>query len=296
MNIRLLEYFLVVAEKGNITRAAEALHITQPTLSRQIMELEQELGTPLLVRGNREVYLTENGRLFRQHAIEIVTSLDKFRKETECSDVVGGTVSIAMPESCIVEEIAKLISDFTVKYPSVEFDLYGGNSSDIRNKLERSEYDIGILLEPVETAMYDPIRIPIYDTWGILTEDSGVFRDMDHIDLSDLERYPIILPKRQTVLDTFSSLPGVDLNRLQILCHTNLISNCYPIVKNGLAVCVTIAGAVSLHREDGMKFIPFAPEWKSGHVLICKKNHIRSTATELFLSEIKQRLAGSPPN
>lgn len=292
MNTRLLEYFLVVAEKGNVTRAAEALHITQPTLSRQLIELERELGTQLLIRSNREVRLTDSGMLFRQHAMEMITSLDKFRKEIERSDFVGGTVSIAMPESCIVGKIAQLISDFSAIYPAVKFDLYGGNSTDIRSKLDRNEYDIGILLEPVEAAMYDPVRIPVYDTWGVLTVDDGEFRDMDHMALSDLEKYPLILPKRQIVLDTFSNLPGVDLTKLQVLCHTNLISNCYPLVKNGLAVCVTIAGAVSLHREDGMKFIPIAPEWQSGHVLICKKDRIRSTATELFLSEIKQRLAG----
>lgn len=294
MNTRLLEYFLTVAEKGNITRAAEILHITQPTLSRQLMELEQELGTQLLIRGNREVYLTDSGRLFRQHAMEILTSLDKFRKETEPSDTVSGTVSIAMPESGIAEEITKLIVEFTEKYPAVKFDLYGGSSTDIRNKLDRNEYDIGILLEPVETTMYDPVRLPVYDTWGILTADTEDFQNMESVALSDLEKYRLIMPKRQLVLDTFSNLPGVDLKKLQILCHSNLISNCYPLVKKGLAVCVTISGAASLRREKGIKFIPFAPEWKSGHVLVCKKDRVRSTATELFLSEIKKQLAEQP--
>lgn len=291
MNTRLLEYFLVVAEKGNITRAAEALHITQPTLSRQLIELEQELGTQLLIRGKREVRLTDNGMLFRQHAMEVVASLDKFRKDAARSDLIGGTVSVAMPESVIAEVVTELIADFVKEYPAVKFDLYGGSSDDIRSKIDRNAYDIGFLLEPVETTMYETVKIPVYDTWGLLVPDNDTFRNVHAIAMKDLEKYPLIMPKRQIVLDALENLPGVNKKKLRVFCHTNLISNCYPLIRNNLACGVSISGSVALREEKSVKFLPFVPEWKSGHVLVFKKDRVRSPAAELFIARIRERFA-----
>lgn len=156
MDIRLLEYFLAVAKYGNITRASEQLHVTQPTISRQLMELEETVGTTLLIRGKRQVTLTEAGVLFQQRAEEIVSLMEKTMRDiTDQDDLLGGTVAIGCVESCVSRMLPKVLSGFSERFPKVKYELYSADGDDIREKLDRGDLDFGILLEPVEAAKYD---------------------------------------------------------------------------------------------------------------------------------------------
>ena len=151
MDLRLLEYFLAVARTGNITRAAEQLHVTQPTVSRQLAELEEMLGSPLLIRGKRQVTLTEAGVLFQQRAEEIITLLDKTRRDlADQRDLVGGTVALGCVESCASRLLPDRLGAFSRLYPQVRYEIYSADGDDIREKLDRGELDFGVLLEPVE--------------------------------------------------------------------------------------------------------------------------------------------------
>ena len=162
VDIRLLKYFLAVAKYGNITRAAEQLHVTQPTISRQLMELEETVGSPLLIRGKRQVTLTEAGVLFQQRAEEIVSLMEKtLRDITDQDDLLGGTVAVGCVETCVSRMLAKALKGFSRQYPKVQYDLYSGTGDDIREKLDQGELDFGILVEPAEVAKYDFFVCPI---------------------------------------------------------------------------------------------------------------------------------------
>lgn len=168
MDLRLLEYFLAVARIGNITRAAEQLHVTQPTISRQLTELEEMLGTTLLVRGKRQVTLTEAGVLFQQRAEEMLNLMEKTRRDLlDQKDLVGGVVALGCVESCVSRMLPEVLGAFSGLYPKVQYELYSADGDDIREKLDRGELDFGILLEPVEAAKYDFIRLPYWETWGL---------------------------------------------------------------------------------------------------------------------------------
>ena len=161
MELRVLKYFLTVADEGNITRAADILHVTQPTLSRQLIELEDELGTALLIRGKRSVTLTDEGFLFKQQAEMIVELSDKLEhtfKDKE--DVVCGTIRIGASEAVGCRALALYMKEFREKYPDVQFDLYNGMADNIKEMLERGLLDLGLVLEPVDTAQFEYVRLP----------------------------------------------------------------------------------------------------------------------------------------
>ena len=186
MDIRLLEYYLAVAKQGNITRAAEQLHVTQPTISRQLMDLEENVGTPLMIRGKRQVTLTEAGVLFQQRAEEIVALMEKtLRDVSDLDDLLGGTVSIGCVETRASRMLAKALKGFSAQYPKVQYDLYSGIGDDIREKLDQGELDFGILVEPVEVAKYDFFRLPYQEVWGMLVSRDDPLAQKSSLDQED---------------------------------------------------------------------------------------------------------------
>lgn len=200
MDVRVLRYFLTVAKVGNITNAAEILHITQPTLSRQLMDLEEELGTSLFTRGKRQITLTDSGLLFQQRAKEIVSLLEKTERDlAEQKDLVGGVVSIGCVESTVSRALPELLEEFSNRHPKVQYELYSADGDDIREKLDRGNIDIGILLEPIEAAKYDYIRLPYQEQWGILMRRDDPLAQKTSIGIQDILTLPLILPRRTIV-------------------------------------------------------------------------------------------------
>lgn len=168
MKLRLLRYFLTVVYEGNITRAADTMHITQPTLSRQLMQLEEELDTELIIRGKREIALTEAGRLLTQRAEEILSLVNKTENEIR-ENLITGTISIGSVESNISSQsLSKLLSNFHSKYPKVKYNLYTGSGNDIKQKIDKGLLDIGILLTPTNVENYNSIKLSLKEKWGIL--------------------------------------------------------------------------------------------------------------------------------
>lgn len=169
MELRVLKYFLTVADEGNITRAADILHVTQPTLSRQLMELEDELGTALLIRGKRSVTLTDEGFLFKQQAETIVELADKLEHTfTDQKDVICGTIRIGATEAVGGRTLAICMKEFREKYPAVQFELYNGMADDIKERIEHGLLDLGLVMEPIDTSKFEYVRLPQKETWGIL--------------------------------------------------------------------------------------------------------------------------------
>lgn len=198
MELRTLRYFLAAAQEENITRAADILHVTQPTLSRQIMDLEKELGTTLMLRGKNGLTLTDEGIFFRQRAEEIVELADRLEQAFAERNVdVSGLIAIGASEAVGSRLFAKLIKKFSEKYPLVQFHLYNETADNIKNRLDKGLVDVGLLLEPVDTAKYDFIRLSQKETWGILMRDDHPLASRELITPEEIEAYPLILPLRE---------------------------------------------------------------------------------------------------
>lgn len=290
MDIRILKYFLAVAKEGNITRAAESLHITQPTLSRQLMELEENMGTELFIRGKRQIMLTDSGILFQQRAKEIVQLYDKTRREmAEQNDLLGGTVSIACVESIVSNLLPEVLIEFSKQYPMVKYELYSADGNDIREKIDRGDIDIGILVEPVETAKYDYIRLPFYEQWGIVMRKDDPLAEKDKIITEDIQNKPLIVPRRTIVIEEIAKWLEMDSEKLNIVASHNLLTNSLLLVERGFGYTICVKGAFDIRKKDTICFAPLAPERITGHVLAWKKNKVFSNATTKFLQYIKEK-------
>lgn len=291
MDLRVLNYFLTVAKEGNITRAADILHITQPTLSRQLKDLETELGVTLFYRGNRQISLTDAGQLFQQRAVELVTLLDKTRRDlADQQDLVGGTVSIGCVESSVSRFLPQLLSTFAGEHPMVQYDLYSANGDDIKEKLDRGEIDLGFLVEPVEAAKYDYIRLPVQDVWGIAVPKDHPLVRQGVVSLEEVIRLPLILPRREIVQEEIASWFGVERKQLHVFAFHNLLTNAILLAEAGLGYPVCVRGAYEIREAEGIRFVPIVPERAAGHVLAWKKNRIFASATTLFLEYVRNTI------
>lgn len=288
MELRVLKYFLVVAHERNITKAAEILHITQPTLSRQLMELEEELNTTLFIRGKREITLTSDGLFLKERAEEILDLSEKTKSDfINQKKFLSGTVSIGCVEAVSVEKIIDLIDIFSKKYPNVSFDLYNGYGDDIKDKIDRGTIDVGLVLEPAEVSKYDFVRLNQKEKWGILVNDKSPLFEKNDVSLGDILSYPLILPKRGAMQNEILNWVKDSSEKPNIFAVYSLFSNAVLLVEKGLGCAVCMEGALSIKNNKNVKFIPFKPEKAIKSVVIWKKNRTSSLCVSLFVEEIK---------
>ena len=287
MELRTLRYFLAAAEEENITRAADILHVTQPTLSRQMMDLEKELGTTLMLRGKQGLTLTDEGIFFRQRAEEIVELADRLEQAfAERNADISGLIAIGASEAIGSRLFAKLIKQFSEKYPLVQFSLYNETADNIKDRLEKGLVDVGLLLEPVDTAKYDFIRLSQKETWGILMRDDHPLADREFITPEEIEAYSLILPLRERARAEILNWLKREEKDLHIPLSYTLLSNAALLVEAGLGCAFCLDGALAIHSSPRLRFIPVSPEHTTRSVLIWKKNHLFSPATSLFIQEI----------
>lgn len=287
MELRTLRYFLAAASEENITRAAEILHVTQPTLSRQLMDLERELGTTLMSRGKKGMTLTEDGLFFRQRAEEIVELADRLEQSfVERSAEVSGVISIGATESVGSRLFAKLIKQFSDKYPLVKFDLYNEMADYIKERMDKGLIDVGLLLEPVDTAKYDFVRLSQKETWGVLMRADHPLSDRETLRAEEMRPYPLILPLRERVRAEILNWLNAEEKDLNIPLSYTLLSNAVLLVEEGLGCAFCLDGALAIHSSPDLRFIPIAPEHTTRSVLVWKKNHLFTPAVSLFIQEI----------
>lgn len=287
VELRTLRYFLAAAQEGNITRAADILHITQPTLSRQIMELERELGTTLMLRGKNGLTLTDDGLFFRQRAEEIVELADRLEQNfTERKSDVSGLIAIGASESVGSRLFARLIKRFSDKYPLIQFHLYNEMADNIRDRLEKGLVDVGLLLEPVDTSKYDFVRLSQKETWGILMRDDHPLAERKTITPDEIAEYPLILPLRERVRNEILNWMRKEEKDLTIPLSYTLLSNAALMVEAGLGCAFCLDGALAIHSSPHLSFVPISPEHTTRSVLVWKKNQMFSPATALFIQEI----------
>ena len=289
MELRVLKYFLTVADEGNITRAADILHVTQPTLSRQLMELEDELGTALLIRGKRSVTLTDEGFLFKQQAEMIVELSDKLEHTfKDQKDVVCGTIRIGASEAVGCRALAAYMKEFREKYPDVQFDLYNGMADNIKEMLERGLLDLGLVLEPVDTAKFEYVRLPQKETWGLLLRKDHELAEKETITVEEIRPYPLIMPGREKAKNEVLHWMHCEERHLDIPAYYNLLSNAALLVEAGMGCAVCLDGALSIHADPDLCFRQLLPEHTTRSVILWKKNHLFSQAASLFVQTIQE--------
>ncbi len=287
MELRTLRYFLAAAQEENITRAADILHVTQPTLSRQIMDLEKELGTTLMLRGKNGLTLTDDGIFFRQRAEEIVELADRLEQSfVERNADVSGLIALGASEAVGSRLFAKLIKQFSDKYPLIQFHLYNEMADNIKDRLDKGLIDVGLLLEPVDTAKYDFVRLSQKETWGILMRDDHPLAERGTITPDEIAAHPLILPLRERVRNEILNWIKRDEKDLTIPLSYTLLSNAALLVEAGLGCAFCLDGALAIHSSPRLRFVPIAPEHTTRSVLVWKKNHLFSPATSLFIQEI----------
>lgn len=289
MDVRVLRYFLAVAREESLSAAAESLHITQPTLSRQIMDLEEELGCKLFTRGNRKVKLTENGMLLRKRAEEITSLFDMTYAEFDASaNLISGDIYIGGGESDAMRMIARTAKRLKKDYPNVRYHLYSGNAEDVTDKLDKGLIDFGILIEPADIKKYDFMKIPAWDHWGLLMRKDAPLAKKSTILPEDLLKLPII-SSRQTMIDNeFSGWLKHDFSQLNIVATYNLVYNASLLVEEGLGYALCLDKLVNTTGDSSLCFVPLDPKIEVGLDIVWKKYKIFSKPAAKFLEYIQE--------
>ncbi|WP_033126900.1 MULTISPECIES: LysR family transcriptional regulator [Eubacteriales] len=289
MELRVLKYFLTVAAEGNITRAADILHVTQPTLSRQLKELEDEMGTALLIRGKRSVTLTDEGFLFRQQAETIVELADKLEHTfTDKKDIICGTVRIGATEAVGGRTLAVCMKEFREKYPGVQFELYNGMADNIKEMIEHGLLDLGLVMEPIDTAKFEYVRMPQKETWGILVRRDHQLAKKETVTAEDIKQYPLIMPGRENAKEQILHWMQCEERHLDIPAYYNILSNAALLVEAGMGCAVCLDGALSIHADPELCFRQIHPAHVTRSVILWKKNHLFSQAASLFVQTIQE--------
>jgi DNA-binding transcriptional LysR family regulator len=290
MELRVLQYFLVVAREENITKAASLLHITQPTLSRQLMSLEEELGVKLFRRGKHSIVLTEDGMLLRRRAQEIVDLAEKTAKELmHGEEAVSGEISIGCGETQNMKPLAEIMASFQQKYPDVSFHIYTAIADDVKERLENGTLDMGLLLEPVEISRYHYVRMPLKEKWQVLMRRDSRLAKKEKIRPEDLVGVPLIMARRQSVRNQLENWFGYDREKLRIVSTCNISHyNQSVMVESGIGVALVMDFSCN---QETLCMRPFDPKIESGCVLVWKKNLALSPVLKRFIEYTKEYLA-----
>lgn len=288
MEIRVLRYFFTVVREGSINRAAEVLHITQPTLSRQLSQLEEEVGVKLFQRGARKIILTNEGMLLRRRAEEILSLVDRTEKElVEQEKLVEGRIVIGCGELTAVQILPEVIENFHKKYPLVSYDIFTANADLIKEQMEKGLVDIGVLLEPIDMEKFDFIRLAGKERWVVLMRPDDPLTNKEVISAKDLENLPLILPRRTNVRNELLNWLGDSFQSAKVLFTSNLSTNGAIIVQRGLAYSIAIEGSIPFWDKEKITYRPLHPELTANSVLVWKKQQPFNLAVSKFIEHLK---------
>lgn len=292
MDIRVLEYFLAVAREESITKAAKALSMTQPPLSRQLKELEDELGKQLFIRGNKKVTLTEEGILLRKRAEELIELMEKTKEEIRSSEErIHGTVLIGAGESDAVSFLARTARRLQMSHPDISYHLYSGDATSITEKLDHGLIDFGLLVEPVDISKYEYLRLPVKDTWGVLMRRDSPLAVKDQILAEDLWEKPLLVSHQIYDSSELSSWFQRDIRKLHITAAYELLYNATHFVKSGCGYALSLDKLINTTGESELTFRPLYPALDAGLCFVWKKHQIFSRASRLYLDTLKKDLA-----
>lgn len=294
MELRVLNYFLAIAREENFTRAAEQLHVTQPTLSRQIADLEAELGVKLFTRSNHSILLTEDGMLLKRRAQEILSLADKTKQELLYrEEALEGTIAIGSGEFLSTSILTDCISAFRKKYPLVRYEVFSGNAGNIKDNIERGLLDLGLMTEPVDIRKYEFISMPIREQWSVLVREDSPLAGKESVTPQDLAGLPVILPANVLVETLISKWLGSVRDEITVVAKGNLLYNEAMLARSRIGTVITMRMDCCY---DGLRFVPLSPPLESTTALAWKKEQTFSTATAAFIAFAKKYVSGISGN
>ena len=293
MELRVLRYFLAVAREENISRAAETLHTSQPSLSRQLKELEEELGKTLFLRGKRKITLTEEGRLLRKRAEEIVDLADRTTRElTADGDILAGDVYIGAGETEGMKLIAKAAGALAQSCPDIHLHIVSGDRVDIIEQLDRGLIDFALLVGDADMSRYEHILLPHRDTWGILMPKAHPLAKKTTIAPADLRNEPLLLSRQIKDGSPFLVWIGRRLSQLNVVGTHNLIYNASLMVEEGLGLAVTLDGLINTAGTSPLCYRPLSPALTVELRLVWKRYQTFSPPAAKFLELMRSEAAG----
>ena len=292
MELRVLQYFLAVAREQSIVRAAESLHLSQPTLSTQIKAMEEELGKQLLIRGtkgSRKVTLTEEGMILRKRAEEILNLVQKTEREISLSDqIIVGDVYIGTGETDAIRIMAKAARELYKTYPGIHYHIASGNSEFVLEQLDKGLIDFGMIFGSIDHAKYNSIPLPYKDTWGVLMRKDSPLAVKKEIAPEDLWNKPLILSRQEADKGTLPAWIKREISEIEVVATYNLLFNASLMVEEGLGYAIGFDKIVNTSGSSNLCFRPLYPKREAGMSIIWKKYQIFSKASEKFMEKINE--------
>lgn len=287
MEIRVLRYFLEIAREENMTRAAEHLHISQPSLSKEIKKLEEELGHTLFKRGNKSMHLTDEGMLLRKRAEDIIDMVDKTADEFSTLDsITGGEIRIGCAESIQIKYLAQAVKSFKEQYPDFIFHIFSGDTEPVAERLDRGLLDLAVIVEPPNLSKYNYLTIPESDKWGVVMRKDSPLAEKSELTFEDIYGLPLFASE-QSIKADFPHWCGENAEKLNVAGTFNLAFNGSVFVREGLGYLLTFENLVDTSAESGLCFRPIVPLLETKMYVIWKKYQIFSPIAELFLKKLK---------
>lgn len=288
MEIKVLRNFLAIAREENISAAAEFLHLSQPSLSRQMIDLEEELGTTLFLRSNRKITLTEDGVLLRKRAEEISEMIDKTEAELSSSNRnLSGDIYIGSGETDAVRDIIRPAIEIHQEYPEIRFHFFSGNFEIISERLNKGLLDFGVFIEPVNTKEYNCIKLPTQNTWGILMQKKNPLAAHPFITRDEFSRIPLIIPRQSLEDNGISEWLGGNSKDIHVVSTYNLIFNASILVDEGMGCALCHNKLVNTTGNSRLCFRPLHPVLHSNMLFVWKKYQIFSKASEYYLHSLQ---------
>lgn len=293
MELRVLQYFLAIAREQSIIRAAQSLHLSQPTLSIQIKNLEEELGKQLLIRGSkgtRKVTLTEEGMILRKRAEEILDLVKKTENEITCNeDIIIGDIYIGAGETDAIRLLAKTAKKLKHLYPGIHYHISSGNASYVMEHLDKGLLDFGIVFGTIDLTRYNALKIPVKDKWGVLMRSDSILAQKESISPKDLWDKPLILSQQEDRGGILSQWMKRQTSRLNIIATYNLIFNASLLVDEGLGYAVCLDKIINTTGNSNLCFRPLVPKLEDEISIIWKKYQIFSKPAEKFIAVLQEQ-------
>lgn len=291
MEIRVLRYFLEIAREENMSRAADRLHVSQPTLSRTMKELEEELGKQLFTRSNYSIHLTDEGILLRKRAEDLIEMADKITEEfSSLGDTVSGDIYIGCAESYLVKYLARAVKNLNEIYPLIRFHIISGDTRQVEGKLKKGLYDFAFIVEPPDLSQYNYLEVPECDVWGAVMPINHPLAKKSEITIDDLIPYPIFT-SRQSILADLPRWCGESIEKLNFFASFNLSTNAAVFAKEGIGVTLTFDHLVNTSKENGLVFRPLSPRLETKMYIIWKKYQVFTPAAKALLNELNNVFA-----
>lgn len=293
MELRVLRYFLEIARHGSFTKAANLLHVSQPALSKQIMDLENELEAKLFIRGSHSVSLTEDGFLLKKRAEEILEISERTRSEfSNRRDDISGEIYIGAGETNGIKAIADIASEIRSKYPDITLNFHSANAEDIMERLDKGLLDFGIIIQPADISKYDSLTLPSKDIWGVIMHKKSRLASKKTINREDLLDEPLIMSKqisrRISNKGGLAKWLGPNMGRYNIVARYNLLFNASVMASKQMGYVIGLDGIVDTSPDSVLCFKPLMPKLESEMGIIWKKERLFSPQAKLFLTKMKE--------